>query len=199
MLPLLTLLFELLVPYSAQEQIVNIEAKCGTDASLPCNADFSTNKYFSLTWYKHDKEGIIRIALENKQRRYYGFPRDMTLDEQNYSLLLPKVTPADSGRYECAVSAKPGGQNLKLHVMLTVPECEPDVTTSATTVQVGETERTLLNVTQPQHLPLTWSLVGYSAIALTKILLSMMIIWVFHICSRPKRRRCRSLIREKNI
>ncbi|KAJ0036264.1 hypothetical protein NQD34_004941 [Periophthalmus magnuspinnatus] len=185
---LLILVFELLVPYSSQVETINIEAKCGTDASLPCNADFRTNEYFSLSWYKN-KDGILRIVLKDKQLFNYGFDRNVTLDEQNYSLLLPKVTPADSGRYECAVSAQPGGKNLKLQLELTVPECEPDVTTASfTTVQRGETVGTLFNVTHAPHLPLVWSLAGYSAVGLTKIILSMMIICIFHICSRQKRR-----------
>uniref|UniRef100_A0A3B4AVY2 Ig-like domain-containing protein n=1 Tax=Periophthalmus magnuspinnatus TaxID=409849 RepID=A0A3B4AVY2_9GOBI len=143
-------------------ETINIEAKCGTDASLPCNADFRTNEYFSLSWYKN-KDGILRIVLKDKQPFNYGFDRNVTLDEQNYSLLLPKVTPADSGRYECAVSAQPGGKNLKLQLELTVP--------------VG----TLFNVTHAPHLPLVWSLAGYSAVGLTKIILSMMIIFIIFI------------------
>ncbi|XP_020785644.1 sodium channel subunit beta-2-like [Boleophthalmus pectinirostris] len=179
---LLAWVLELLVPCSAQEQMLRIEAKCGSDADLPCNADFRTNKYFSLTWYKNKKEGIIRIALEDKKRRYYNFSRNVSIDEQSYSLLLPKLMPEDSGIYECAVSARPGGQNLYLKVELTVPEC--DVTPALlTTVKRGETERT-----HAPHLPLVWTVVGYSAVGLTKIILSLMIVWVFHICTRRKRR-----------
>lgn len=38
----------------------------------------------------------------------------------NYSLLLPSVTPDDSGAYECAISAKLGGINQHFKVNLSV-------------------------------------------------------------------------------
>ncbi|KAJ0064349.1 hypothetical protein NL108_006382 [Boleophthalmus pectinirostris] len=184
---LLALVFELLVPCSAQEQMLRIEAKCGSDAALPCNADFRTNRYKSVTWYK--TKGIIRISLTDNESFKYDFPRAVSVEKQNYSLLLANVRPEDSGVYKCEAGGILGEKTLYLQVMLTVPECEPDVTTaSMTTVQREETEGALLNVTHAPHLPLTWSLVGYTAMGLTKIIMSMIIIRILHICSRQKRR-----------
>ncbi|XP_072304712.1 uncharacterized protein [Eucyclogobius newberryi] len=172
-------------------QAVTTEARCGTDVSLPCNADFTANKYFSLTWYKQNKEGIIRKVLHDKSIRLYKFPRNVSLTEQN-GLFLRKVRPEDSGEYECAVSANVGGQNGNFFVTLTVPECEPDPTTSLITLAAVQTEDTFVNRTQSHSghpMPLAWSLLGYGAVALVKITLSVIVIWIFHVCSRRKRRR----------
>lgn len=50
---------------------------------------------------------------------YYNFTRHAWFGEK-YSLLLPRVTPEDSGSYECAINANVGGRNLNLEVNLIV-------------------------------------------------------------------------------
>ncbi|CAL1606474.1 unnamed protein product [Knipowitschia caucasica] len=157
--------------------LTEVSSRCGEDVVLMCEANIDVNKYLSITWYKGNKEGIIRKNLPDKLS-WYDFGRNVSLNNDN-SLQLAKVTPDDSGRYECMVSARVGFQNLKLPVQLTVQDCEPDVTTEGPHGPEGP---------QAPHLPLVWSLVGYGAVAFTKITLSIMIIWIFHICSRRKRR-----------
>uniref|UniRef100_A0A8C6UAE4 Ig-like domain-containing protein n=1 Tax=Neogobius melanostomus TaxID=47308 RepID=A0A8C6UAE4_9GOBI len=193
---LLALVFEIVVQFTTEAEEVKIEAKCRQDVSLPCNANFNSKDYFSVTWYKNEfgpeekaqkkqQTGIIRKNLDEKEGKLYKFHRDVSVDEQN-RLVLSKVTPIDTGEYECAVGANVGRRNINLIVKLEVPECEPDETTiSMTTV---DTDKTTSNRENRTDLPLIWSLLGYGAVALTKILLSAIIIWGFHIWTRRKRR-----------
>ncbi|KAK7884397.1 hypothetical protein WMY93_027520 [Mugilogobius chulae] len=176
---------KLLGQISSQTQ--HIEARCGRDVFLPCKANFNINNYFSVTWYK---KSAVRKEIQK-----YGFPRDLSIDDHN-SLVLQRAMPNDSGTYECSISANVGGQNQNLFVELAVAECEPETTPAVTTLspQAVETERTFLNAThRAVHLPLTWSLLGYGAVGLTKIILSFMILMVFHLC--PKRKRRTGLLR----
>lgn len=50
---------------------------------------------------------------------YYNFSREVTFGEKQ-NLLLRKVSPADSGDYECTISANVGGQNRNHKVSLIV-------------------------------------------------------------------------------
>ena len=50
----------------------------------------------------------------------YDFNRTAYLTDEN-SLLLPDLTPEDSGIYECQIGAKVGGQNTESVVVLEVP------------------------------------------------------------------------------
>lgn len=50
---------------------------------------------------------------------YYNFSREVTFGEKQ-NLLLLKVSPADSGDYECVISANVGRQNQNHKVSLIV-------------------------------------------------------------------------------
>lgn len=69
----------------------------------------------------HDQKqhGIIRRGKGDEATQYYDFTRLASFGEKN-SLLLPRVTPEDSGSYECAISANVRGRNLNLQVDLIV-------------------------------------------------------------------------------
>lgn len=75
--------------------------------------------FFFQQLYGGINQGILRknkgesktTFLQTNQKAEFG---------ENYSLLLPSVTPDDSGAYECAISAKLGGKNLHFKVNLTV-------------------------------------------------------------------------------
>lgn len=66
------------------------------------------------------KSGIVRKSDGVSETQLFNFHRDARFGE-NFSLVLPSVSPEDSGNYECVVSSKVGGQNLNVHVKLTVP------------------------------------------------------------------------------
>lgn len=69
----------------------------------------------------HDQKqhGIIRRDKGDEATQYYNFARPASFGEKQ-SLLLPRVTPQDSGSYECAISANVRGRNLNLQVDLIV-------------------------------------------------------------------------------
>ncbi|XP_028266749.1 uncharacterized protein LOC114439149 isoform X2 [Parambassis ranga] len=172
----------LLVHYATQSQL---QAACNTDVALQCPGVSNSTDFLSVTWYKfmnNEKAGIIRgNGVHTPQR--YKYHRDASLGDKQ-SLLLGGVTPEDSGRYECAIHAKVGGKNQYYEVHLTVHEC-------TTQLEMTTVPNTLTNMTlssqpchkQGQDLPVVWSVVGYVALAVAKIILSLFTIWIFHIRS----------------
>ncbi|XP_035501836.1 uncharacterized protein LOC118317335 [Scophthalmus maximus] len=164
----------LLLRYAAQSQV----ADCNQDVSLECPYDdIDGRDFLSVTWYKLNNEqriGIIRRKKGSNETQPYNFTRPAKFGEK-YSLLLPGVTPEDSGSYDCSISAKIGGKNLNQQINLTINEC------------VTQAEQ--FNATLPSHvkdvkvLPVMWSILGYVAVGLVKVLLSLISIWIIQIWS----------------
>ncbi|CAK6963800.1 uncharacterized protein LOC128357402 [Scomber scombrus] len=173
----------LLVHYAMQTQ-TNIQKNCHDDVSLECKDDDNRGREFiSVAWYKVNdqlkKKGIIRKNKGDESPQPYKFNRTVMFGE-NHSLFLSNVTTEDSGIYVCSISAVVGGQNVNPTVNLTVHACMTQAPPTAVTMLA-------LNTTQdseplsPKHvedLPVMWSIVGYVAVGLAKIFLSLITIWV---------------------
>lgn len=65
------------------------------------------------------EEGIIRKEKETNFIQKYHFHREANFGERN-SLLLSRVTPADSATYKCEISANVGSKNKESRVLLMV-------------------------------------------------------------------------------
>uniref|UniRef100_A0A3Q0S2W0 Si:dkey-109a10.2 n=1 Tax=Amphilophus citrinellus TaxID=61819 RepID=A0A3Q0S2W0_AMPCI len=185
----------LLVHYVSQSK-PQIQRNCNEDVSLECPVAEKNHNFLSVTWYKLNngvKHGIIRRGNGDKQV-YYNSSWRVTFGEKQ-NLLMFKVSPEDSGRYECAISAAVGGQNQNHQVDLIVHEC---VTPAALTTMknvLNTTQTSPLCQTHIQDLPVTWSIAGYVAVALAKIVLSLISIWVnilFYLSSRRQHTRWHS-------
>lgn len=110
------------------------------------NDDLDTMSFLSVSWYKVREQNQVHrhvgcafvsstcVFKQLHSGTYQGITRKgkgksnatfLRADGkakfgENYSLLLPSVTPEDSGTYECAISAKLGGKNQHFKVNLTV-------------------------------------------------------------------------------
>lgn len=187
--------FEMLVYYAAQRHEV-VQADCNEDVSLKCPG-VDHMDFLSVAWYKlinGTKLGIVRKRKDDPAPLPYDFPRNGTFGE-NYSLFLPRVKPEDSGTYECAIGANVGGQNQYPQVPLKVDECvtQADPTTQvlvlSPTSALNTTQANLNCDQQIEDLPIMWTAVGYMAVVLVKITLSLISIRVINISSSRQQQR----------
>lgn len=170
----------LLVHYTTQSQTY-YRADCNTDVSLKCSDNIGMN-FISIAWYKFinkKKCGIIRRGPGINSTQRYNFTRPTEFGESFGSLFLPSVTPEDSGIYECAISANIGGQNLNHEINLTVHACmtQPNLTTRTNALNTTQ-EPDLPCPQNDKDLPVMWCIFGYVAVGITKIILSLISIWV---------------------
>ncbi|XP_037627441.1 uncharacterized protein LOC119489278 [Sebastes umbrosus] len=184
----------LLLHYATQSRPEN-NANCYEDVQVMCPDEaIDSRDFISVAWYKinnSQKLGIIRKSKDSKTPQYYPFTRSHKPEfGEKYSLLLPRVTPEDSGTYECEISANVGGQNMNLEVDLTVHACvtQADLTTITTTPEFNLTQPNLPCHNQVEDLPVMWSGIGFVAVGLTKIILSLISIQVVQaVCMRSSR------------
>ncbi|XP_054465784.1 uncharacterized protein LOC129100230 [Anoplopoma fimbria] len=186
------LFIKLLLLHYATLSRPQIYANCNEDATVMCPVlDIDSMDFMSVAWYKinQTKIGIIRKGKDNKTMRYSNFIRSIKPRfGEKHSLLIPSVTPEDSGTYECEISANIGGQNQYLEVQLTVYECETDMTTITTVLNA--TLPNLLCHKPEEDIPVMWSILGYSAVGFVKIILSLISIQVIQaVRMRSSRRR----------
>ncbi|KAK2851786.1 hypothetical protein Q5P01_008062 [Channa striata] len=182
----IVLLIKLLLVHYATQSTGQTQADCNEDISLTCTGvDFDTAAFVSVTWYKFNntkKLGIIRRGREANSIKPYNFTRTpVATFGEGYELLLQRVTPEDSGEYECAIFANVGGRNLNLLVKLEVNECmsEPELTTITTKFNTTM-ERCQERV---EDLPVMWSIIGYLTLGICKIILCLLSIWAVQIHS----------------
>ncbi|XP_056433838.1 uncharacterized protein LOC130371967 [Gadus chalcogrammus] len=137
-----------------------IVGNCKENGTLNCDGIEKGVQYNAITWTKHPSFRIIRRS--RGQIWLYDFNRTAYLTDEN-SLLLPDLTPEDSGTYECLIGAIPGGKNSKSEVFLEVPVCvtEPPVP-------------------EPPDLPIPQTVGCFLAICLLKLLLPIIVAQVFH-------------------
>uniref|UniRef100_A0A3B3HS09 Ig-like domain-containing protein n=1 Tax=Oryzias latipes TaxID=8090 RepID=A0A3B3HS09_ORYLA len=177
----------LLVRYAAL--IPQVDADCNGNVTLPCPAVNQENMDFlALAWYKEDsngkRHGIIRksddgvMAFENGRTASFG---------TMHSLLLNWVNASDEGTYLCAMSANVGGQNKDARVELTVRVCRTEVQLTTVNYVTSSRANQTSQVCNEVHIPQTWSLLGFGAVAAVKILLSIITIKVIR--SRCLKRR----------
>ncbi|XP_023131439.1 uncharacterized protein LOC111572136 [Amphiprion ocellaris] len=188
-------LVELLLVYcAAQSRQVIQTANCNEDVSLVCPG-VDCIDFHSVTWYQlvnGQRFGIIKKRKRDQAPQMYNFARNVSFGE-NYSLFLPRVKPADSGTYVCGIGANVGGQSQYPTVDLTVNECVTQADPTSQVVVLSPTKA--MNTTQSiqvQELPIMWTTAGYVAVALVKIVLSLISIWVLRISfsRKQQRRRC---------
>uniref|UniRef100_A0A3B5BIH7 Ig-like domain-containing protein n=1 Tax=Stegastes partitus TaxID=144197 RepID=A0A3B5BIH7_9TELE len=121
--------FLLLLHFATQSHLL-IQADCNENASLSCPGVSSQMNFLAVAWYKlflhylqqfsnKDKLGIIRIRKSDGRITPYNLSRNASFGH-DYSLLMPRVKPEDSGTYECALTANVGGQNLYHQIQLMV-------------------------------------------------------------------------------
>ncbi|KAG7234961.1 hypothetical protein INR49_003490 [Caranx melampygus] len=135
----------LLVGYTTQSE-EQIEAKCNEDVSLRCGGegrDVVDMDFVSVTWYKltPKRDGIIRKGKDDPSELSYAANSTARIGA-NYNLLLHRVTPEDSGTYDCDVSANVGSQNVNFHVSLLVHECAAELSTEKTVLNTTNTTNT---------------------------------------------------------
>lgn len=168
----------LLVHYSTQSPTPMVK-NCDENVILKCQGVHSDNiTFLSLAWYKltnipGKKQGIIRRSNNDRSPQNFNYSRPAQFG-RNYSLFLPNVMPEDSGTYECGVNAKIGGQNQINRILLIVNNC-------STTSMTQDWNTTSTNQTcrkEAEDLPIMWSIVGFAAVGFTKIVLSVISIWV---------------------
>ncbi|XP_067384466.1 uncharacterized protein [Channa argus] len=180
------LLIKLLLLHYATQSKTATEADCNEDVSLACTGvDFDTINFSSVTWYKYnntDKRGIIRRAKEVNSTKLYNFTRTpVAMFGEQYNLLLQRVMPEDSGRYECAILANVGGRNQYLFVDLIVHECETNPELTTTTTMFNTTMEPCQE--RVEDLPVMWSIIGYLTLGFFKILLCLFGIWAIRSCT----------------
>lgn len=183
----------LLVHYTTQS-ITETRINCYEDVSLKCpGVDSDSMRFLSLSWYKLDgqnkPQGIIRRLKGIETPQNYNFSRPATFG-RNFSLLLQKVTPEDSGSYQCSISANVGRQNQDHKVELIVNVCVTEANLTTPTNVLNTTQPDLLCQKQVEDLPVMWTVIGYVAVGLSKIILSLISIWVIRaVSSRSSRQR----------
>lgn len=189
----MVLFIELLLVRSAVQVVIHIQAACDEDVTLRCPGINGTADFRSVTWYKlnnQDPVGIIRKTGSETQR--YNFPRTASFREE-YSLFLPRLTPEDSGTYQCAIGANVGGKNYNYETNLTVSDCVTQAFLTAVTDKPNATNATSTCSSSVKELPVMWSIIGYLGIALAKIVLSLIstgVVRAIHIkSSRRKQQR----------
>ncbi|KAM7411376.1 hypothetical protein PAMA_021394 [Pampus argenteus] len=185
------LFIKLLLVHYATQGLTHIHADCNDNVSLDCQgAEIGNRKFLAVTWYKLSyakKIGIIRKSKDDESSQTYNFTLKRNNEEisfgEKYSLFLPSVTPEDSGTYMCAISANIGGQNQDLTVNLTVNACvtQADLTTMTNALNTTQDSERLCH----EHildLPVMWTIIGYVAVGLAKIILSLFCVWVNKFC-----------------
>ncbi|XP_065817840.1 uncharacterized protein [Labrus bergylta] len=153
-----------------------IHAKCKEDVTLKCS-DLDSMEFLSVAWYKIDQQshGIIRIDKGQEKPEIYNFTRPAMFGE-NYGLFLSSVTPEDSGIYECDISAGLGSTNKYPKVHLTVEECATQAELTTSTNALNST--LWVSHEHEKDLPAMWSITGFMAMGLAKIILSVISISV---------------------
>ncbi|XP_062248788.1 uncharacterized protein LOC133957298 isoform X4 [Platichthys flesus] len=186
-MPMLAFFIKLLLVHYTTQSTAGIQAVCGGDVSLPClYEDIESMDFISLAWYKvsrplqlnnQSRNGIIRWKTRGNVTSAYSLARAADFGDK-YSLMLRNVTPEDSGNYDCYISANIGGTNRNSYVYLTVQDCVTPTTSSPPpNAQVKE-------------LSVLWSILGFVAVGLIKVILSIISIWVIGvIASRQSKRR----------
>ncbi|XP_035511967.1 uncharacterized protein LOC118323980 [Morone saxatilis] len=174
------LFIKLLLVHYATQTSSEITAACDEDVQLKCpSLESGLTDFLSVTWYKFNqsKRGIIRRGKNDKVPQSYNFPRPASFGEK-HSLLLTRVTPEDSGNYECSISANVGGQNQYDKVILNVNVCATQADLTTVTNVLNTTHYDSLCHKPAVDLPVMWTITGYVAVGLAKIILSIISIWV---------------------
>lgn len=170
-----------------------IITECSGDIVLPCFALQKCQKYTSVTWYKlynnsSDKLTMtILIKSENviQNENHYN----SVLLDKNASLILRKVAPADSGIYMCFIRAKVGKMNCHRKIRLNISDCAstPAIFDSSTKFINESWSNITFPMTQVDEKSEHLIICGCIGVAVSKLVLSAVFIWVFKKLSELKR------------
>ncbi|KAG5282430.1 hypothetical protein AALO_G00055920 [Alosa alosa] len=147
------------------------DIECYSNVSLPCEAGYLGPKFCSLTWYKN-RTGVLRWIWNDTKRGDYwrmgNVTRQAALGPEG-QLILPRVTPNDTGTYKCFLRANLGEQNLESSVYLSVNvTCVEPVTSTPSSCP-------LLDVLEMHA---AWATLGFISLSLLKIILCVVVIKV---------------------
>ncbi|XP_051965211.1 uncharacterized protein LOC127631206 [Xyrauchen texanus] len=177
----------------AEDKPLLITADCRDHIILPCAAFKNSQSYTSVTWYKIYNKTCSSILIQEKcvgkQTKYNN---SVSLGK-NASLILRKVSPANAGTYKCFLRAKVGGINNHSLLTLNISDCMPsDSPTFARVINFtkfinGSSKNiSMTHVNMDAGLSTFWASVG---LALSKVLLSAVCIWVFKELRELRKRR----------
>ncbi|XP_022526720.2 protein turtle homolog B [Astyanax mexicanus] len=100
------------------EGMDHFKVSCNDDVILPCRVRDQTEKYRYVVWYR-DNSAIIK-RKNNDLTLFNNSTASLGVKE---SLVLWRVKPYDSGKYQCFLAADIGAKDAKSQVTLTVSEC----------------------------------------------------------------------------
>ncbi|XP_043103000.1 uncharacterized protein LOC122350517 isoform X2 [Puntigrus tetrazona] len=174
----------------------NVGANCRDDITLHCNFDKNCRNYTSVTWYKiynnrSDKSTTMKIKKKSENDIKTNKHPDSGSPDKNFSLFLREVSPADSGTYKCLIRARAGGMYCVNWVRLNITDCVSTASPIVFDFSTKIINESWANVSIPwPHLNedsaffILWGCVG---LAVSKLVLSAVCIWVFRELSKFKR------------
>ncbi|RXN18431.1 CD83 antigen-like protein [Labeo rohita] len=103
-----------------------VTASCRDDITLDCTFRQNCQSYTSVTWYKlynnSSDRSTMRILIKSENVIQTDKHNDSMSLDKNASLVLRKVSPANSGIYKCLIRAKAGGKNCQNRVRLNISD-----------------------------------------------------------------------------
>ncbi|XP_016094870.1 CD83 antigen-like [Sinocyclocheilus grahami] len=180
------------------DELTFVTASCREDVALHCTFHENCQNYTSVTWYKFynnssDRSTTMTILIKSENVIQTDKRNDSVSLDKNASLVLRKVAPANSGIYKCLIRAKAGGMNCQNRVRLNISDCVStaspiifDFSTKFINESWANISIPLPHVNDDSVLFVLWGCVG---LAVSKLVLSTICIWVFKELSKLKRRR----------
>lgn len=151
----------------------SIDGSCSDVIGLPCKATDRTNKYRYIMWYKKTSEKNLTAIIKKKSgsiTHYNNYSNSASLGEKE-TLELHRTNPLDSGVYKCYLAADVGGQNEESYIRLNISECVYLSTLQPSTV-------TAVSCPDVSEFSVSWALLGFSLISMTKIILCIITVGV---------------------
>ncbi|KAK2898672.1 hypothetical protein QQF64_032077 [Cirrhinus molitorella] len=183
---------------AGNDELTSVTASCRDDITLDCTFRQDCQKYTSVTWYKlynnSSDQSTLRFLIKSENVIQTDKHNDSVSLDENASLVLRKVAPVHSGIYKCLIRAKAGGKNCQNLVRLNISDCVS--TTSPITFDFSTKfiNESYANISVPlpyvdddnSVLFVLWGCVG---LAVTKLVLSAVCIWVLKKLNKLNRRR----------
>ncbi|XP_058641010.1 uncharacterized protein LOC131545839 [Onychostoma macrolepis] len=179
------------------DELTFVTASCRDDITLHCTFHKNCQNYTSVTWYKFynnssDRSTTMTILIKSENVIQTNKLNDSVSLDKNASLVLRKVAPADSGTYKCLIRAKAGGMNCQNLVRLNISDCMSTASPTIFDFSTKFINESWANISIPlprvndgSVLFVLWGCVG---LAVSKLVLSAICIWVFKELSKLKRR-----------